>query len=83
MSKPNSPAKPYSEREKEYIKRVAGKVPAEVIAAAINRPVSGILQWAHKNGIKLRVPFGTLVKHWPDLADRMTAGKLKKEVADG
>lgn len=66
MSKPNSPAKPYSEREKEYIKRVAGKVPAEVIAAAINRPISGILQWAHKNGIKLRVPHPIMVKHWAE-----------------
>lgn len=83
MARPNSPPKPYTEKEKEYIRRVAGKVPVEVMAAAINRPVKAVLWWANNHGISLRVPFDTLAKHWPDLANRMTGGKLKKETCDG
>ena len=32
MAKPNSPGKPYTKRETDYIRRVAGKVPVALIA---------------------------------------------------
>lgn len=64
MARPINPNKPYSKLEKEYIARVAGKVPLPVMAAAINRPPSGVQQWANAHGIKLRVPYSIMVKHW-------------------
>jgi len=64
MARPINPNKPYSKLEKDYIARVAGKVPLQVIASAINRPPSGVQQWANAHGIKLRVPYSIMVKHW-------------------
>lgn len=64
MAKPNSPNKPYTKREADYIRRVAGKVPVAVIAETLNRSPSAIKQWASANGIHLRVPHSIMVKHW-------------------
>jgi len=68
MSKPKTRNNPYSEEEKQYIRRVAGKVPATVIAETLNRSHSGIKQWASANGIRLRVPYAIMMKHWRDYA---------------
>lgn len=52
--------KPYSPREQDYIRRVAGKVPAEVMAAALGRTRNSLVNWANRHGISLRVPYGIL-----------------------
>lgn len=64
MAKPNSPGKPYTKRETDYIRRVAGKVPVALIAETLNRTPSAIKQWASANGVLLRVPHKIMVKHW-------------------
>lgn len=64
MARAKHPPTPYTEIERDYIFRVAGKVPPVVIAAQINREVSSVLQWAHRNGIKLSVPRHIMLKHW-------------------
>lgn len=61
-----SSAKPYSPEERDYILRVAGKVPAEVMAAALCRTRNGLVNWANRHGISLRVPYSRLKKHWPE-----------------
>lgn len=66
--------KPYSPREQDYIRRVAGKVPAEVMASAIGRTRNSLVNWANRHGISLRVPYATLRKHWPQHAKKITKG---------
>ncbi|EBX3695644.1 hypothetical protein DRU69_20040 [Salmonella enterica subsp. enterica serovar Agona] len=66
--------KPYSPREQDYIRHVAGKVPAEVMAAALGRTRNSLVNWANRHGISLRVPYGILKKHWPEYAEKMTKG---------
>lgn len=68
MAKPNSPNKPYTKREADYIRRVAGKVPVAVIAETLNRSPSGIKQWASAHGVHLRVPYAIMLKHWREYA---------------
>lgn len=64
MAKPKTRNIPYSEKEKQYIRRVAGKVPAAVIAETLKRSQSGIKQWASAHGVHLRVPYAIMMKHW-------------------
>lgn len=66
MARPKSLPKPYTDNERDYIRRVAGKVPPEVIAQALNRPQSAIQQWANSHGISLRVPRQIMIKHWSE-----------------
>jgi len=66
MSKPKHPNKPYTQCEADYIRRVAGRVPVQLIAETLNRTPSGIRQWACANGVKLKVPYSLMVKHWID-----------------
>lgn len=75
MDRPKTPPKPYSQKEKDYITRVAGKVPLPVIASAINRPESGVQQWANAHGIKLRVPHSIMMKHWREHAQSSERAK--------
>jgi len=69
MARPKTPPKPYTKKEREYIMRVAGKVPLQLIAKTINRPESGVKQWASAQGIKLRVPREIMMKHWREYAN--------------
>lgn len=63
--KPKSKFKDYfSQEEKDYIKRVAGKVPACVIARQINRKPKHVANWASRNHISLRVPLNLKRKYW-------------------
>lgn len=64
MAKPGTPNKPYTKRETDYIRRVAGKVPVALIAETLNRTPSAIKQWASANGVHLRVPHKIMAKHW-------------------
>lgn len=68
MAKARSPSKPYSKKEQEYIQRVAGKVPLDVIASQINRNSQSVMNWASKHGISLRVPKEIINKHWKEYA---------------
>ncbi len=68
MAKPKTRNIPYSEKEKQYIRRAAGKVPAAVIAETLKRSQSGIKQWASAHGVHLRVPYAIMMKHWRDYA---------------
>lgn len=54
----------FSQKEKDYIKRVAGKVPTSVIAQQINRKPKHVANWASRNHISLRVPLGLKKKYW-------------------
>lgn len=45
--------KPYSPREQDYIRRVAGKVPADVMASTIGRTRNSLVNWANRHGISL------------------------------
>lgn len=60
------PKKTWSEKDLDYIERVAGKVPVPVMAAAINKTVSAVTGKAHALGLKLKVPASVLRKHWPE-----------------
>ncbi|WP_239914437.1 hypothetical protein, partial [Salmonella enterica] len=64
----------YSPNEQDYIRRVAGKVPAYVMASTIGRTRNSLVNWANRHGISLRVPYGILKKHWPEYAEKMTKG---------
>lgn len=70
MAKPKTRSKPYSDRETQYIRRVAGKVPVMLIADTLNRSPSAIKRWASANGVHLRVPHSIMVKHWIDYLPR-------------
>ena len=56
----------WTQQELEYVERVAGKVPPEVIASAINKPLSTLRTNANVMGLGLRVPKRILEKHWPE-----------------
>ncbi|WP_287635353.1 hypothetical protein [Pantoea sp.] len=60
------PKKAWSDKDLEYIERVAGKVPVPVMAAAINKTVPAVKVKAYSIGLKLRVPMDVLRKHWPE-----------------
>ncbi|HAI51392.1 MAG TPA: hypothetical protein DCM53_20055 [Enterobacteriaceae bacterium] len=70
MAKPNTPGKPYTKRETDYIRRVAGKVPVIVMAEALNRTPNAIRQYGWANKIDLRVPRSVMLKHWPEYAQK-------------
>lgn len=74
MAKSRSRNKPYGWREKAYIRRVAGQVPADVIAQQLNRTKAGVLQWANTHKIKLRVPHEIMIKHWRDYIPKQNLG---------
>lgn len=76
MAKPKTPNKPYTAKEREYIERVSGKVPAEIIARQIRRSLDGLRTWAYQHDVKLRVPHQILVKHWSKYASLKT--KMQK-----
>ncbi|MDU7377863.1 MAG: hypothetical protein E7L09_05755 [Enterobacteriaceae bacterium] len=76
MAKPNSPNVNYTQDEIDYIQRVAGKVPAEVIAQTLNKSLNGLQNFACRHRIKLRVPYAILTKHWPEIAARRFKGVL-------
>lgn len=69
MSRPKTNNRPYTRQEQEYIERVAGRVPAEIIAKQLRRSVSGLRQWACQHGVKLRVPHQVLTKYWREYAN--------------
>ncbi|WP_312630979.1 hypothetical protein [Pantoea piersonii] len=56
----------WTQQELEYVERVAGKVPAQVIANAINKPLSTLRTKANVMGLGLSVPKRILEKHWPE-----------------
>jgi len=60
------PKKTWSEKDLDYIERVAGKVPVPVMAEAINKTISAVTGKAHSLGLKLKVPASVLRKHWPE-----------------
>jgi hypothetical protein len=64
------PKKTWSDKDLEYIERVAGKVPVPVMAAAINKSVSAVTGKAHSLGLRLKVPASILKKHWPDFVGK-------------
>lgn len=66
--------KAYSDDDIAYIKRVAGKVPIDVIAQAIERTRNAVSVWCHRNGISYEVPYPRLKKHWPEHAARLMRG---------
>ena len=72
MAKPRTSNKVYSQLEQDYIRRVAGLVPALIIARQLKRSQSGIQQWAQQHGVKLRVPYRILLKHWPECIEHIT-----------
>lgn len=56
----------YTADEVEYIHRVAGRVPAEVMARQLRRSKTTLLNWTARHGISLRVPYKTLCKYWTE-----------------
>lgn len=71
MAKPRTSNKVYSQIEQDYIRRVAGKVPIPIIARQLKRTQSGVRQWAQHHGVKLRVPYRVLLKHWPEFVEHI------------
>lgn len=74
MAKPKTPNRPYTDKEKEYIRRVATRVPADVMAKAIGVTWKGLVCWASRHNISLAVPVATLELHWPEHAERVKKG---------
>jgi|GEM_PF-1000352 len=64
----------WTQQELEYVERVAGKVPPEVIASAINKPLSTLRTKANVMGLGLRVPKRILEKHWPEYLKKSGGG---------
>ena len=65
----NSGNRTYTQKERDYIRRIAGKVPTEVIAAQLQRSIGSVRNWAYFNDVKLRVPHRILVKYWSEYAN--------------
>ncbi|WP_145055734.1 hypothetical protein [Mixta calida] len=61
---------PFSEDEVAYIRRVAGKVPVDVIARQLRRPVKNVQNWAYRRQIKLRVPDAVMSRYWQNVTNR-------------
>jgi len=53
-----------TEKETAYIRRVAGKAPAWVIARQIKRKEKDIFNWGSRNHVSLRVPSHIMNKYW-------------------
>ncbi|UIW10364.1 hypothetical protein [Flyfo siphovirus Tbat2_3] len=62
--------KKFTQDDIDYIHRVAGKVPAPVMATAMGRTTGALQVLCSRYGISLRVPLATLRKHWPDYVPR-------------
>lgn len=62
MGRPNT----WTQQEIDYIERVAGKVPPQVMADALNKPLSTLKTKATVLGLGLNVPKQILEKHWPE-----------------
>ncbi len=60
---------PFTTDESDYIRRVAGRVPVEIIAKTLRRSVQGIQRWAYRRGLKLSVPDSVMRAHWQDVID--------------
>lgn len=72
MANPRTSNKVYSQLEQDYIRRVAGRVPILIIARQLKRTPNGVRQWAQQHGVKLRVPYRILLKHWPECIEHIT-----------
>lgn len=61
---PNKHRRHFTQKESEYIRRNAGKVPACVMAEFLNRKAPAIYTHASRYGISLAVPRKIMNKHW-------------------
>lgn len=62
----NKYRKPFTKKEADYVLRVAGKVPAKVIAEMIGRPDWAVHRFCQSRQVSLLVPLSRLRKHWPE-----------------
>ena len=58
--------KHFTKKEAEYALRVAGKVPAKVIAEMIGRSDRAVHQFCQSRHVSLLVPLSRLRKYWPE-----------------
>lgn len=56
----------FTKKQSEYILRVAGKVPAQVIADTLSREIKSIYDFCERRQVSLIVPYSRLRKFWPD-----------------
>ncbi len=60
------PFKTFSDTEKDYLKRVAGRVPIEFISQHIERDVKSVRDFCFRHKLAMKVPHKLLKKHWPE-----------------
>ena len=58
--------KHYEQHELDYIRRVAGKVPPQVISKSLKRTERSVEYKAQQMRLSLAVPKDVLLKHWPE-----------------
>lgn len=64
----------WSQKELDYIERVAGKVPSAVMAKTLQKPIAKLRSYAGQIGLSLRVPESVLERHWPEYSRKGRAG---------
>ncbi|WP_025901418.1 hypothetical protein [Tatumella sp. UCD-D_suzukii] len=58
--------KHYAQDELDYIRRVAGKVPPQIISKSLKRTERSVEYKAQQMRLSLAVPKDVLRKHWPE-----------------
>nr|WP_314424820.1 hypothetical protein [uncultured Erwinia sp.] len=62
--------KRFSEDEKEYMRRVVGKVPVEIIAEQLKRNLSSVRGFFSKQGLSIVVPTWRMERFWQHVTEQ-------------
>lgn len=62
--------KRFSEDEKDYMRRVVGKVPVEVMAEQMKRSLNSVRQFFFKSGISIVVPAWRMERFWQHVTEQ-------------
>jgi len=61
--------KKFSDLEKDYMRRVVGKVPVEAMAEQMNRSINSVRQYFHTNQISIKVPAWRMERFWQHITE--------------
>lgn len=61
--------KKFSDLEKDYMRRVVGKVPVEAMAEQMNRSINSVRQYFQTNQISIKVPAWRMERFWKHITE--------------